>query len=393
MQHDDSDHARAADELRTAKEGLEQMVFERTADLRSANLRLDQARTELEARVAARTEELRVVNERLAREQAALRASEARYRQLFANAGEAIYILQADGDEPGAILEANAAAAAIHGYSAEELLRLTQMDLDAPEVADGTPGNIRRMGHGESIEGESVHMRRDGTRFPIEFSAGPLDVGDKRLIIKFVRDITERKRAEEALRQAKRAADAASGAKSAFLANMSHEIRTPMNAILGYTQLLQRDPRLGRDHQIQLEVISRSGEHLLNLINDVLEMSRIEVGHRKLNRDDLDLGRLLDDLERMFRLRAETKRLTFTLERSPELPPHLVTDGGKLRQVFVNLVSNAVKFTERGGVTVRARPHRSDGGGARHESRSRTPGRGSPPTRSTSCSGPSPRRA
>ncbi len=126
-----------------------------------------------------------------------------------------------------------------------------------------------------------------------------------------------------------------------------------MNAILGYTQLLQRDAALGRDQQIQLDVISRSGEHLLNLMNDVLEMSRIEVGFRKLNRDDLDLGQLLDELERVFRARAEVKRLTLSVTRSPALPRHIVTDGDKLRQVLGNLLSNAVKFTEHGSVQAR----------------------------------------
>jgi PAS domain S-box-containing protein len=353
--HHDDDACPHAAALRVAKEGLEQMVFERTADLRSANLRLDAARAELEARVQARTEELRVANERLAREQAALRASEARYRQLFANAGEAIYILHPDSEGVGTILEANGASADMHGYTVDELLRLTQMDLDAPEIADGTPGNIRRIGSGEWIEGESVHVRKDGTRFPVEFSAGPLDVEGSRFIIRFVRDITERKRAEEGLRQAKKAADAASRAKSAFLANMSHEIRTPMNAILGYAQLLQRDPATGPVQQAQLGVISKSGEHLLDLINDVLEMSRIEVGYRRVNREELDLERMVDEVERTSRARAEAKRLALTVTRDPEPLSPIVADGGKLRRVLVNLLSNAVKFTEHGAVAVRVR--------------------------------------
>ncbi len=155
------------------------------------------------------------------------------------------------------------------------------------------------------------------------------------------------------LARARDAAEAASRAKSVFLANMSHEIRTPMNAILGYTQLLQRDPRLSRSQQDYLDVILRSGEHLLDLINDVLEMSKIEAGHRRLARDEIDLKALLADLEQMFRLRADAKGLAFAIRREPEGPRYLVADAGKLRQVLVNLLGNAVKFTEVGGVTAR----------------------------------------
>jgi PAS domain S-box-containing protein len=297
--------------------------------------------------------------------EAALRESEERYRLLFERAGEAIYIVLADTDDAGVILEANSAASTMHGYPADQLRGMTLMDLDAPEVASGTPANIRRIGHGEWIAGETIHMRKDGARFPVEYTAGPLDVGAQRYIITFIRDITERKRADEELRQAKKAADAASRAKSAFLANMSHEIRTPMNAVLGYAQLLRRDPLLTVEQQHHVDVITRSGEHLLGLINDVLEMSKIEVGHRKLHRGNVDLKGLLDDLGRMFRLRADVKRLAFEIHVSPDLPRHIMADEGKLRQVVINLLGNAVKFTTEGGITVRVLVRRDHAGAAR----------------------------
>jgi CheY-like chemotaxis protein len=134
---------------------------------------------------------------------------------------------------------------------------------------------------------------------------------------------------------------------------MSHELRTPLNAILGFSQLMARDSSLGKEHQENLETISRSGEHLLVLINDILEMSKIEAGRTTLFEQSFDLGRLLDDLEDMFGLRASNKGLQLIFDRAPDMPQYVQTDEGKLRQVLINLLSNAVKFTAEGGVTLR----------------------------------------
>lgn len=168
-----------------------------------------------------------------------------------------------------------------------------------------------------------------------------------------IMDITERKRLEEELALAKSAAESANKAKSSFLANMSHEIRTPMNAILGFSQLLFRDPQLTPTQRQHLETINRGGEHLLGLINDILEMSKIEAGHVTVHPVDFDFLALLDDLERMFRLRTDARHLNFKVERLGQVPRFLHTDESKLRQIFINLIGNAVKFTEQGGITVR----------------------------------------
>jgi CheY-like chemotaxis protein len=129
---------------------------------------------------------------------------------------------------------------------------------------------------------------------------------------------------------------------------MSHEIRTPMNAILGYSQLMLRDPGLGIDAKANLKIINRSGEHLLALINDVLDMSKIEAGRAELNPTTFRLSGLLDDLGRMFRLRAEAKALRFEVLVDGESVPYVVADQGKIRQALINLLGNAIKFTERG---------------------------------------------
>lgn len=168
-----------------------------------------------------------------------------------------------------------------------------------------------------------------------------------------VRDISDRKQIEEDYRQAMLAAETANRAKSIFLANMSHELRTPLNAILGFTQLLSRDATLSPKQQKHLDTINRSGEHLLTLINDVLEMSKIEAGRTTVNESDFGLPGLLNWLQEMFELKAQSRGLQLNIEPVTDLPDYIRADESKLRQVLVNLLGNAVKFTEEGGVALR----------------------------------------
>lgn len=165
-------------------------------------------------------------------------------------------------------------------------------------------------------------------------------------------EIEARKHAEAALIEARDAAEAANRAKSVFLANMSHELRTPLNAVLGFAQIMARDETLSDSNRRKLETINRSGSHLLSLINDVLEISRIEAGRTTVQNEVFCLAELLTEVEEMIRIRAESKGLQFISTHSGELPSYVFGDGHHLRQVLINLLGNAVKYTDQGSVTL-----------------------------------------
>jgi len=162
------------------------------------------------------------------------------------------------------------------------------------------------------------------------------------------------------LAKAKEKAEVANQAKSTFLANMSHELRSPLNAILGFTRIMIRSQTLPQEHIENLNIISRSGEHLLTLINQVLDLSKIEAGHMSLNEKNVDLYRLLDEVIDMFQLKADDKHLQLLFERQASVPQYVRTDEVKLRQVLINLLNNALKFTNEGTIYVRIKPVETD---------------------------------
>jgi len=325
---------------------------------------------ELTVRFNAMSLKLRSAADQVQLSSEGLRASEARYRSLIENATEGIF----QADSQGRVLSMNRAFTQMLGLGAQ-----SPVGRRLREVTGIDRGEMLRvsavMKEQGKIQQAQLQLRGAGGRpLWVELNAHWVEgEGGQRRIEGMVSDISLRRQAEAELTrhrdhledlvaertvelsEAKARAEAANFAKGRFLATMSHEFRTPLNAILGFTQLMQMDAAIPPGQQAKLQLMRDSGLHLLELINDVLDMAAIEAGKVSLKLGPADLRALLDMASDSVRLRAEQKNLGFELEFDPDLP-HLVTvDGQRLRQVLLNLLSNAVKFTDIGAVRLSAR--------------------------------------
>jgi two-component system sensor histidine kinase/response regulator len=290
-----------------------------------------------------------------------LKASEERFRRLFEDSADAMLLI-----DDGRFVECNAAAVAmLRMGSRDKLLNHRPTDLSPPTQADGTPSvekaqilmaQVKERG---SLRFEWLHRRADGEVFPVEILLTTIEQHGRKMIHTVWRDITERKRAEEAVRAARQKAEEATQAKSDFLANMSHEIRTPMNGILGMAHLCLKTDLTPKQRDY-LTKIDRSAHSLLGIINDILDFSKIEAGKLAVEQIGFDLEEVFDNLASIVGMRAHEKGLEVLFRVAPETPVHLVGDPLRLQQVLVNLCSNAVKFTERGEIVVSVSPLRVD---------------------------------
>lgn len=278
----------------------------------------------------------------------ALNITEAESKALFAGMSDIVFLM----NDEGRYLKIAPTSPELLYKSADRLLGKTLHEVFPKPQADNFLRHVRHSLKSQKILHIEYWLEIHDKQVWFDGVISPMP--DNQVVF-VARDITPRKQFEKQLLIAKEKAEAANQAKTVFLANMSHELRTPLNAILGFSQIMSHSPNLLPEQKENLKIINRSGEHLLTLINDVLDMSKIEAGQINLNNLDFDLYRLLDDMRDMFKLRAEKKGLHIRFIWDTSLPQWIFADEAKLRQILINLIGNAIKFTQHGEVVLRVR--------------------------------------
>ena len=328
------------DELGQLGEAFNKML----SQVEKTKRKLIESQDELEDRVEQRTAELAEVS---------------RYNSaILKTALDAIIVM----DSQGQIVEWNPHAVEMFGWQPEEVLGKLVSEVIVPPSFRKMheEGLVRFLATGkENVLNrriEIVAIRRDGSEFPIELALTSVSDGENEKFCGFIRDVTERRLAEEAMQEAKEAAEAANRSKSAFLANMSHEIRTPLNGILGFTDLLIRDEKATAEERRDfLETIQGSGKHLLGLINDILDLSKIEAGQYDVEILACQPHQIIAEVVSFLRVPAQEKGIELNCRWEGLAPATIQTDAGRFKQVLTNLVGNAVKFTKEGRVDIVAR--------------------------------------
>jgi PAS domain S-box-containing protein len=330
------------------------ILVQSMADLTQVDQALRQSQEQLEVRVRERTAALSAEIAERQRVEGDLQASELQFRTISNVAHDAIIVM----DHDGRISFWNEAAERIFGHPKSEAVGKDLHDLLAPaiyrEKHQQALAHWRETGQGAALGKslELIALRKNGATFPVELSLSAMQVKGECKALAIVRDITERKRYESELKQARHAAQTSTQAKSEFLASMSHEIRTPMNGVIGMANLLL-DTGLTPQQQHFANTIHQSGEALLAIINDILDYSKIEAGKLVFEKLDFDLREAVESALDLVAERASSKHLELAISLPSGIPMQLRGDPGRLRQILLNLVNNAIKFTERGEVIVR----------------------------------------
>ena len=276
-----------------------------------------------------------------------LRAKEKRFREIVENSKDAIFITDFDDN----IIDANQHACDILGYTRDEILSLEMPDIDISVDVEENIQTLENLLPGVPITKEGIHRRKDGTTFPVEIRLSLFESGERKLVCGLVRDITERKEVEQKYKESIRTAEEASRYKSEFLANMSHEIRTPMNGVIGMTGLMMDTPLNSLQKEF-IETIRNSADALLSIINDILDFSKIEAGKLDLEVLDFNLRNSIAEIMEIPSISAHEKGLEFAYYIAPEIPSLIKGDPGRLRQILVNYINNAIKFTSKGEIDI-----------------------------------------